>query len=100
LVEAFWKRLRRSGVRRRGRESILGGVGGLVEWMGVGLSMSIYSKVEMGVGGARLGRKRRRRWRASRDVNYVTANMRSDGTFTTSRYNSMANESEVCRLCM
>lgn len=26
LVEAFWKSWRRSGVRRRGRESILGGL--------------------------------------------------------------------------
>lgn len=44
-------------------------MGGGVE-SGVSLSLSIYSKVEMDIGDARLGRKRRRSWRASRDINH------------------------------
>lgn len=47
-----------------------GGCGGL-EWVVSFVYVDIF-EVEMDIGDARLGRKRRRSWRGSRDVNYCS----------------------------
>ena len=50
----------------------------VLEWVVSFVYVDIF-KVEMDIGDARLGRKRRRSWRGSRDVNYCSEH---SNTFT------------------
>lgn len=89
---------------------MFGGVGGRAFWVNVArltvvawrvgmgclvVYVDIF-KVQMDIGDARLGRKRRRSWRKSRDVNYCSEHR---NTFTMRRKHFKAIESEVCKLC-